>query len=66
MRFCKFSFGHGVPQNYGEALKWYKNAAEQGLALAQLNLASMYKKAEGVLQNYVKVYAHYSVRCLIE
>jgi TPR repeat protein len=37
-----------------------------GLAFAQLNLAAMYKKGEGVLQNYVKVYAHYSVRCLIE
>jgi len=66
IRFCKFSFGHGVPQNYGEALKWYKKAAEQGLAFAQLNLAAMYKKGEGVLKNYVKVYAHYSVRCIIE
>ncbi|EQD66988.1 Sel1 domain protein repeat-containing protein, partial [mine drainage metagenome] len=24
--------GHGVPQNYAEALKWYRRAAQQGYA----------------------------------
>ena len=32
--------GTGVPQNYAEAVKWYRKAASQGDAVAQSNLAS--------------------------
>jgi len=31
--------GQGVPQDYAEALKWYRKAAEQGFAEAQYNSA---------------------------
>ncbi len=27
--------GHGVPQDYSEAMRWYRKAADQGLARAQ-------------------------------
>ena len=37
-----------VPQNYVEALKWYRKATEQGLAEAQSNLGMMYYHGEGV------------------
>lgn len=48
--------GAGGPQVYKEAVKWYRLAAEQGLADAQLKLELMYFTGEGVIKN--KVYAH--------
>jgi len=27
--------GQGTPQNYGEAMHWYRNAADQGSAVAE-------------------------------
>ena len=41
-----------VRQDYAEAVKWYRKAAEQGFAEAQYNLGVMYAKGEGVRQNY--------------
>ena len=40
--------GAGVIKNYAEALKWYRKAADQGLAEAQYALAEMYHKGYGV------------------
>ena len=37
-----------------EAVKWYRKAAEQGLALAQFNLGVMYLNGKGVPQHYVQ------------
>jgi TPR repeat protein len=34
-----YDHGWGVPQNYAEALKWYRLAADQGDVLAQNSLA---------------------------
>ena len=48
--------GQGVLQNYKEAFKWYRLAADQGDAVAQFNLGVMYYNGQGVTQNYV--YAH--------
>ena len=39
--------GQGVPQDYAEAVRWYRKAADQGHAGAQFNLGVMYDKAEG-------------------
>ena len=44
--------GEGVPQDYKEAVKWYRLAAEQGHAKAQYNLGLMYDNGEGVPQDY--------------
>lgn len=44
--------GRGVPQNYKEALKWFRKAAEQGNADAQSNLGYMYAEGWGAAQNY--------------
>ena len=46
--------GQGVPQDYAEAEKWWRLAAEQGDAPAQYNLASMYEDGQGVPQDYVE------------
>lgn len=43
--------GEGVPQDYGEAVRWYRRAADQGLAAAQFNLAVMYDRGRGVPQD---------------
>jgi TPR repeat protein len=51
-----YARGQGVPQDFKEALKWYKLAAEDGLspsaAPAQYNLGVMYKNGQGVVQDY--------------
>ena len=44
--------GEGVPQDYKEAVKWYRLSAEQGDDGAQQHLGNMYKKGLGVLQDY--------------
>jgi TPR repeat protein len=36
-----YSTGNGVAQNFAEAAKWYRPAAERGLPIAQNNLAAM-------------------------
>ena len=42
--------GDGVPQDFAEAMKWYRRAADQGYANAQSNLAIMYNNGHGVPQ----------------
>ena len=44
--------GLGVPQDYCEALTWFRLAAEQGRAGAQHNLGSMYANGLGVTQDH--------------
>jgi uncharacterized protein len=39
--------GKGVPQNYGEAAKWFRLASDQGDALAQTALGFMYANGQG-------------------
>jgi TPR repeat protein len=48
--------GTGVPQDYKEAVKWYRLSAEQGDAKAQYNLGGMYSFGEGVPQDYVSAH----------
>ena len=38
-------------ENYSEAVKWYRKAAEQGYAIAQTDLADMYVIGKGVSQD---------------
>jgi len=47
-----YAAGQGVPQNYHEAVKWYRLAAEQGNASAQFKLGRMYDDGHGVPQDY--------------
>ena len=52
----RYETGDGVPQDYAEAVEWYRKAAEQGTqaqyAGAQEKLGEMYKKGFGVAKNY--------------
>ena len=51
--FC-YATGEGVRQDYAEAVKWYRKAAEQGYAKSQFNLGLCYVKGEGVRQDYAE------------
>jgi TPR repeat protein len=43
--------GEDVPQNYTEAVKWYRKAAEQGDASGQSSLGLMYLQGRDVPEN---------------
>jgi TPR repeat protein len=43
-----------VKQDYAEAVRWYRKAAEQGHAEAQCNLGSMYHQGKGVKQDFAE------------
>jgi uncharacterized protein len=45
-----------VPQDYTEAVKWYRLAANQGVATAQSNLGLLYAQGRGVPQDYITVH----------
>ena len=49
-RHVTYTAGRGVPQDYAEALKWYRLAAEQGDSAAQFELGIAYSAGEGVEQ----------------
>ena len=49
-----------VPQDYVEAVKWFRKAAEQGNAVVQYNLGMMYEMGRGVAGDAVTAYAWYS------
>jgi TPR repeat protein len=46
----------GLPQDYAEAAKWYRKAAEQNYVLAQVDLGVCLAKGQGVEQNVVEGY----------
>ncbi len=46
--------GKGVPQDYAEAARWFRKAADQGYADAQFVLGSMYLNGEGLPQDYAE------------
>ncbi|MCL2076455.1 MAG: sel1 repeat family protein [Betaproteobacteria bacterium] len=52
-----YESGRVVPQDYRQAVDWYRKAAEQGNADAQSNLVFMYYHGQGVPQDYVLAYA---------
>ena len=41
-----YRFGQGVPQDYAQAVQWYRKAADQGDADAQSTLGLMYRRGE--------------------
>ena len=56
--------GDGVPQDYAEAMKWYRKAAEQGDAVAQLFLGYLYFEGEGVPKDDVEAYVWFSIAAI--
>jgi len=56
-----YSNGQGVEQDLKESAKWYKAAAEQGVAPAQYRLGKLYMKGKGVPKDMETAYAWFSV-----
>ena len=57
--------GQGVPQNYQEAVQWYRLAAAQGNQSAQINLAVMYTHGTGVRQDFVRAHAWFTLAAAV-
>lgn len=53
--------GQGVEQDYEEASKWLREAAEKSVPQAQYKLANLYTEGQGVPQDYEYAYIWYSV-----
>ena len=53
--------GHGVPQNYAEAMRWYRSAAEKGVADAMGCLGLMAFGGRGMPQNYVQAHMWFNL-----
>ena len=54
-----YYFGKGVPQDYAEALRWYKMAADQGEPDAEDGLGYMYFAGRGSKQDYAEALRWY-------
>jgi len=49
-----YCYGQGVPQDYTEAVRWFRKAAEHGYAKAQYSLGSSYYYGGGVPHDYTE------------
>jgi len=53
--------GTGVPQDYSEAAKWFRKAAERGDVIAQNSLGMQYSLGFGVPQDYVQAHMWFNI-----
>ena len=53
--------GQGVPQNYAEAMKWYRKAAQQDHASAQNNLGLMFSEGHSMPPDNVQAHMWYNL-----
>lgn len=49
-----YVFGQGVPQNYDEAMKLFRKAADRGYSGAQWSIGNLYLNGQGVTRDYVE------------
>jgi Sel1 repeat-containing protein len=56
--------GAGVPQDFEEAVKWYRKSADNGFPYAQNNLGVCYQLGQGVLKNYEEAAKWYRAAAL--
>ena len=56
-----YAYGHGVAQDYKEAVRWYRLAAKSGFNNAQHNLGFMYSNGRGVVQDYVRAHMWFNI-----
>ena len=52
--------GQGVVKDLKEAMRWFRKAANQGEATAQVRLGYMYANGRGVVQDRVMAYIWFS------
>ena len=56
-----YAAGEGILKDEAEAVRWFRLAAEQGVASAQFNLGLMYAKGEGVLKDSVLAHMWFNI-----
>jgi len=56
-----YANGQGVDRDFEEAAKWFRSAAEKGVAAAQAKLAQLYERGKGVPKDMEFAYAWYAV-----
>ena len=56
-----YAKGQGLPQNFAQAVVWYRKAADQGDAGAQFNLGGMYEDGQGVPKDYAQAHMWFSL-----
>ncbi|MBN2496808.1 MAG: sel1 repeat family protein [Deltaproteobacteria bacterium] len=56
-----YTHGHGVIQDYQEAMKWFRMAAESGDARAQYRLGRCYHEGKLVIRNEAEAFKWYRV-----
>lgn len=56
-----YAYGQGVTQDYQEALKWFRLAAEQGIPEALCDLGAMHQAGYGVPQDYTQAMMWYLI-----
>ena len=56
-----YDSGQGVPRDYREAARWYRQAAEQGYARSQISLGVMLAVGKGSEPSPVEAYAWFSL-----
>ncbi len=53
--------GQGVPQDYAQAIKWYRKAAKQGETSAQVRLGVLHEEGLGVPQDYAQAHMWFNL-----
>ena len=56
-----YRYGQGVPQDYSEAVTWWRRAADQGVVDAQFALGNLYAGGTGVAQDGVRAYMWFDI-----
>jgi TPR repeat protein len=56
-----YANGLGIPQDYQEAVKWYRKGAQQGNVNAQNNLGRMYATRLGIQQDFIRAHMWLSI-----
>jgi TPR repeat protein len=54
-----YATGRGAPQDYTQAMTWYREAAEQGNATAEFYLGALYAEGRGASQDYAQAASWY-------
>ena len=55
--------GRGVPKDMGNAIKWWRKAADQGYISAQFGLGLAYENGDGVSVDKVQAVRYYLLAC---
>ena len=53
---ASYATGAGIAKSDVDAARWFRRAADQGMAFAQLNLGLLYAAGNGVPQDDVEAY----------